>query len=260
MLALLSPAKDLDFDAPILDIKATQPRLPEHSQALMQTLKQAQVADVAALMHLSEKLALLNYTRFQDWRWPQPKRRARQAIWAFNGDVYQGLQARSWDAEDVAFAQGHVRILSGLYGLLRPLDAILPYRLEVGTALATERGRDLYQFWGDTVTQLINKDLKAEGSGLVVNLASQEYFKVVKPKQVAGRIIEPVFKDYHAPTGTYKIISFFAKKARGRMCAYIVNNRLTQAEQLKDFSADGYGYNAALSSGDSWVFTRRAEA
>ncbi|HMW73343.1 MAG TPA: peroxide stress protein YaaA, partial [Cellvibrionaceae bacterium] len=223
MLALLSPAKDLDFDSPILDIKATQPRLPEHSKDLMQTLKQAQVADVAALMHLSEKLALLNYTRFQDWRWPQPKRRARQAIWAFNGDVYQGLQARSWAAEDVAFAQSHVRILSGLYGLLRPLDAILPYRLEMGTSLATERGRDLYQFWGETVTQLLNKDLKAEGSGLVVNLASQEYFKVVKPKHVAGRIIEPVFKDYHAPSGTYKIISFFAKKARGQMCAYIVN-------------------------------------
>ena len=143
------PAKDLDFSAPPLEHKATQPRLAEHSQTLMQTLKQAQVADVAKLMHLSEKLALLNYTRFQDWRWPQPKRQACPAIWAFNGDVYQGLQARSWDAEAVDFAQGHVRILSGLYGLLRPLDAILPYRLEMGTGLKTERGRDLYQFWGN---------------------------------------------------------------------------------------------------------------
>ncbi|HEY6527620.1 MAG TPA: peroxide stress protein YaaA [Cellvibrionaceae bacterium] len=257
MLALLSPAKDLDFSAPALDVKATSPRLAEHSRELMQHLKQTTAAEIAGLMHLSEKLALLNYTRFQSWRWPQPKKQTRQALWAFNGDVYQGLQARSWDADDVDFAQGHVRILSGLYGLLRPMDAIQPYRLEMGTSLKSERGRDLYQFWGEQVTQLLNKDLKAEGSRMVINLASQEYFKVIKPKLVAGRIIEPVFKDYHAASGSYKIISFFAKKARGRMCAYIVNNRLTQAEDLKTFDLDGYGFNTAFSSADQWVFTRR---
>jgi uncharacterized protein len=260
MLALLSPAKDLDFSAPLLDFKATSPRLAEHSRALMQHLKQATAAEVAGLMHLSEKLALLNFTRFQSWRWPQPKKHVLPALWAFNGDVYQGLQARTWQADDVDFADGHVRILSGLYGLLRPMDAIQPYRLEMGTPLATERGRDLYQFWGEQVTHLLNKDLKAEGSRLVINLASQEYFKVIKPKLVAGRIIEPVFKDYHAATGSYKIISFFAKKARGRMCAYIVNNRLKHADELKGFDCDGYGFNAALSSADQWVFTRRAEA
>ena len=259
MLILLSPAKDLDFTSPVLSIKPSQPRLAEHSQALMERLKHCTPGEVARLMHLSEKLALLNYTRFQSWSWPQPKQQVRQAVWAFNGDVYQGLQARDWDAEAVEFAQSHVRILSGLYGLLRPMDAILPYRLEMGTALSTERGKDLYQFWGEEVTRLVNRDLKAAGAGPVINLASQEYFKVIKPKLLAGRLIEPVFKDYHAPTGSYKIISFFAKKARGRMCAYIVNNRLTQAEDLKAFDADGYGYNQALSSGDKWVFTRRVE-
>jgi uncharacterized protein len=258
MLALLSPAKDLDFSAPALDIKATSPRLAEHSRALVQHLKQATAAEIAGLMHLSEKLALLNYTRFQSWRWPQPKKQTCQALWAFNGDVYQGLQARSWEADDVDFAQSHVRILSGLYGLLRPMDAIQPYRLEMGTPLKSERGRDLYQFWGEQVTQLLNKDLKAEGSRMVINLASQEYFKVIKLKLVAGRIIEPVFKDYHAASDSYKIISFFAKKARGRMCAYIVNNRLTQVEDLKTFDIDGYGFNKAFSSADQWVFTRRA--
>lgn len=257
MLALISPAKDLDFASPTLELKPSQPRLAEHTQALMTHLKQAAVADVAQMMHLSEKLALLNYTRFQSWRWPQPKKHVRQALWAFNGDVYQGLQARTWQQPDVEFAGRHMRILSGLYGLLRPMDAILPYRLEMGTSLATERGKDLYQFWGDLVTDLVNKDLKAEGSGVLINLASQEYFKVIKTKRVAGRIIEPVFKEYHGPSDSYKIVSFFAKRARGRMCAYIVNNRLTQPEQLKTFDADGYGFNAAFSSTDQWVFTRR---
>lgn len=258
MLVLLSPAKDLDFQSPVPALTPSKPRLAEHSQALMAHLKQAQVGDIARLMHLSEKLAQLNYTRFQSWRWPQPKASVRQALWAFNGDVYQGLQARDWPLEDAAFADQHVRILSGLYGLLRPMDAILPYRLEMGTALATERGKDLYQFWGDRVTELINQDLKAEGSGVVVNLASVEYFKVVKPKALNARIIEPVFKDYHSASDSYKVVSFFAKKARGRMCAYIVNNRLTQVEDLKTFTADGYGFNAALSRHDQWVFTRNA--
>jgi uncharacterized protein len=258
MLALLSPAKDLNFDAPALAIKATQPRLAQHSQALMEQLKQAAPGEVARLMHLSEKLALLNYTRFQTWCWPQPKQQVCQAVWAFNGDVYQGLQARSWDAEAVDFAQGHVRILSGLYGLLRPMDAILPYRLEMGTALATPHGKDLYQFWGEQVTELLNRDLRTEGSGEVINLASAEYFKVIKPKLLAGRIIEPQFKEYHPASHSYKIISFYAKKARGQMCAYIVNNRLTQACALKAFNVDGYAFNEELSHADQWVFTRRA--
>lgn len=256
MLIVVSPAKNLDFDTPVPTTKHSKAALLDDAQTLIEQLQPLAPQDVSALMHISDKLGVLNYDRFQQWKLPFTSQNARQAILAFKGDVYVGLDAYQFNDDDFAFAQQHLRILSGLYGLLRPLDLMQAYRLEMGTKFANNRGKDLYTFWGDTITQHLNKQLKNLGTGTLINLASTEYFKSVKPKLLNANIITPVFKD--EKNGTFKIISFYAKKARGRMSAYIIKNKLTNPEQLKAFDWDGYHFSPAMSCTNEWVFTRSA--
>ncbi len=255
MLFVISPAKNLDETSVLPSVRATQPALLEHAQVLIAQLQTFAPHDVCELMKLSDKLGALNYERFQAWAQPFTAKNARPAALSFNGDVYQGLGAANFSATEFAFAQKHLRILSGLYGLLRPLDLMQAYRLEMGTKLNNDRGKDLYAFWGDIITAALNTQLKALKSNTVINLASGEYFKAVKVKQLAATVIEPVFKDYK--NGQYKIISFYAKKARGLMSAYSIKNALTNSEDLKAFDVGGYGFNEAMSSGNKWVFTRK---
>ena len=250
MLIVISPAKKLDYTSAVKSPLFTQPELLDHSQELLQGLKALAPQDVSSLMKLSDKLGALNFERFQEWRIPFTSTNARPAVLAFKGDVYQGLDAVSMSDEGLRWAQDHRRILSGLYGLLRPLDLMQAYRLEMGTKFANPRGADLYQFWGDIITTELNKAEKA----ILINLASNEYFKSVHKKDIAARIITPVFMD--KKNDSYKIISFYAKKARGLMSSYIIRNRISDAEQIKNFDADGYSYNAALSEADRWVFVR----
>jgi cytoplasmic iron level regulating protein YaaA (DUF328/UPF0246 family) len=257
MLMLISPAKTLDFESAPVTEKHTESDFLADSRALIKELKALSPADISGLMHISDKLGVLNFDRFQAWKTPFTATNAKQAVLAFQGDVYTGLAADTFKARDFDFAQKHLRILSGLYGLLRPLDLIQPYRLEMGTKFHNSRGANLYQFWGDHLTEAVNQQLTALKSTTLVNLASNEYFKAIKPKQLAGEVITPVFKDWK--NGQYKIISFYAKKARGLMSAYAIKNRLTSAEDLKSFDVDGYGFDAKLSSERDWVFTRRVD-
>ncbi len=253
MLLVISPAKNLDFETPAVTKTATQPRFLEQSAALIEQLKRFSVQDVASLMKLSDKLAGLNLGRFQSWAPPFEANNAKQAVLAFNGDVYTGLDAASLDEADFAFAQQHLRILSGLYGVLKPLDYMQPYRLEMGTKLANAEGKDLYAFWGNQLKTSLEAE-PALADKVLINLASNEYFKAVNAKQLDARIITPVFKD--AKNGQYKIISFYAKKARGLMSRYIIDNRITEPEAIKEFDTDGYYFSEAESSGDDWVFLR----
>ena len=250
MLIVISPAKKLDYTSSVNSSLSTQPELLDHSQELLQGLKALAPQEVSSLMSLSDKLGALNFERFQEWQTPFTEDNARPAVLAFKGDVYQGLDADSMSDEDLRWAQDHLRILSGLYGLLRPLDLMQAYRLEMGTKFTNPRGADLYQFWGDTITDELNKT----DSSVLVNLASNEYFKSVRKKDISARIITPVFMD--KKNDSYKIISFYAKKARGLMSSYIIRNRITEVEQIKSFDSDGYCYNAALSEVDKWVFVR----
>lgn len=254
MLILLSPAKSLDYQAPLLTKKATQPRLAAHSAELINELRALNPEAVAALMHISPKLAELNHARFQNYQPTFTAANSRQAILAFTGDVYQGMALAEWSADDFAAAQQQIRILSGLYGVLRPLDRMQPYRLEMGTKFQNARGNNLYQFWGSTITELLNKDLQASGSDFVVNLASNEYFSSVKPQKLNGQLITPVFKD--AKNGTFKIISFYAKKARGMMADFIVRNQVKTIEGLKAFNTVGYQFDAKASDDNTLVFLR----
>ena len=255
MLLVVSPAKKLDFETPLPTSKFTQPSLLEHSQLLIDDCIKLSPAQIASLMKLSDKLAGLNAARFGDWATPFTTENARQAILSFNGDVYTGLDAQSFSEEDFDFAQQNFRILSGLYGLLKPLDLIQAYRLEMGCKLANVRGENLYQFWGEIITNELNEALKAQGDNVLINLASTEYFKSVKKKSLKADIITPVFKDWK--NGQYKIISFFAKKARGLMARYIIQNKFTDVEQIKNFDLAGYQYNDSFSKGNDWVFTRK---
>jgi cytoplasmic iron level regulating protein YaaA (DUF328/UPF0246 family) len=250
MLIVISPAKKLDYTSAVNSPLTSQPVLLDHSEELAQGLKALAPQDVSSLMSLSDKLGTLNFERFQEWQRPFTEENARPAVLAFKGDVYQGLDADSMSDEDLRWAQDHLRILSGLYGLLRPLDLMQAYRLEMGTKFANPRGADLYQFWGDIITDELNKT----DSSVLVNLASNEYFKSVRKKAIGARIITPVFMD--KKNDKYKIISFYAKKARGLMSSYIIRNRITEVEQIKNFDTDGYSYNAALSEADKWVFVR----
>jgi len=254
MLITISPAKKLDYQTPAPTSEHTLPEHLDQAAALITIMRDKDSFEIADLMKLSMKLADLNMQRYQDWHIPFTPDNAKQALFAFSGDVYQGLDANSLQADDIAFAQDHLRILSGLYGLLRPLDFMQPYRLEMGTRLATDRGTNLYQFWGDTITASINKALADQGDDVLINLASNEYFKSIQPSNIQGRIITPVFKELRQ--GSYRIISFNAKKARGYMSRFIIENRLHQAEDLKHFDQADYRFNAALSSPDSFVFTR----
>ncbi len=258
MLLLISPAKTLDFESPAPTPAYTQADFLGESQLLINELRALSPQTISSLMGISDKLGVLNYDRFASWKMPFKPDNAKQAIYAFQGDVYTGMQADTFSDTDLQFAQRHLRMLSGLYGLLRPLDLIQPYRLEMGTAFANRRGKNLYEFWGGSITEAINVQLEELQSEQVINLASQEYFGAVKPKQLKADVITPVFKD--KKNGNYKIISFFAKKARGMMSAYAIQNRITEPEALKDFSVGGYAYNPSLSRAQEWVFTRNQES
>lgn len=255
MLLVVSPAKKLDFESPLMTQKYSQPNLLEHSQLLINDCIKLSPSEIASLMKLSDKLAGLNAARFGVWSTPFNTENARQAILSFNGDVYSGLDAPSFSDDDFEFAQQHFRILSGLYGLLKPLDLMQAYRLEMGCKLSNVRGDNLYQFWGSIITNELNKALTEQGDEVLINLASTEYFKSVNKKELKGEIITPVFKDWK--NGQYKIISFFAKKARGLMARYIIQNKLTSVEQIKGFDLSGYQFDQDMSKGNEWVFTRK---
>lgn len=254
MLIVISPAKKLDYSSPVTAKNHSQPALLDHSAELLQGLKKLSPQDVCALMGLSDNLGALNYERFQAWDRPFTEDNAKPAVLAFKGDVYKGLDPDSMTEKQLEWAQGHLRILSGLYGLLRPMDLMQPYRLEMGTKFANQRGKDLYQFWGNIITDEINSLLSNAKSPVLLNLASNEYFKSVQQKNIAGRIVTPVFMDKKGDK--YKIISFYAKKARGLMSAFIIKNKITAVDGIKKFNVDGYSFNSAMTDGDSWVFTR----
>lgn len=258
MLLLISPAKTLDYDSEMPKARSTQPRLLDDSEVLIDDLRQLSPAAVSSLMGISEKLGKLNADRFRQWQRPFDSSNARPALFAFKGDVYTGLDAYALDGNTLSEAQKHLRILSGLYGVLRPMDLMQPYRLEMGTRFANPRGKDLYAFWKDTVTPVLRKDLKASGSDVVVNLASNEYFKAVDTKALGARIVTPVFQD--EKNGKYKIISFYAKKARGLMAAWILQNRVYDVDGLSRFNVAGYRFSAADSQGDTLVFRRTEKA
>ncbi|MGR4050350.1 peroxide stress protein YaaA [Kosakonia cowanii] len=257
MLILISPAKTLDYQSPLATERYTQPALLAHSQQLIKTARTLSAPQIKKLMGISDKLADLNATRFHDWQPDFTPENARQALLAFKGDVYTGLQAETFSDADFDFAQQHLRMLSGLYGVLRPLDLMQPYRLEMGIRFENERGKDLYQFWGDIITDTLNEALTEQGDEIVVNLASDEYFRAVKPKKLNARIIKPVFLD--EKNGTFKVISFYAKKARGLMSRYIIEQRLTKPEQLTEFSSEGYFFDEAASTPDELVFKRHEQ-
>lgn len=254
MLLLISPAKTLDLETPAPTTEFTQADFLKESKQLISELRVLAPHDISQLMSISDKLGTLNFDRFASWRTPFKPSNAKQALFAFQGDVYTGMRAETFSPEDIEFAQQHLRILSGLYGLLRPLDLMQAYRLEMGTNFANSRGKNLYEFWGDSITKAINKQLAALNSSVVINLASNEYFSAVKPKLLKAEIITPIFKD--KKNGQYKIISFFAKKARGMMSTYIIQNRISTPDAIKQFDVAGYNFNAALSSERDWVFTR----
>lgn len=254
MLALISPAKTLDYETALPTDTYTQPRLLQQSQQLIDVCRKLSATEIASLMSVSEKIANLNVERFRDWNADFDFSNARQAMFAFKGDVYTGLDAYDLDDQEIDFAQQHLRMLSGLYGLLRPLDLMMPYRLEMGTKLNNTRGHNLYEFWGDIITDQINQDLANIDAKVLVNLASDEYYKSVNEKKIQVEIIKPVFLDQK--NGKYKVISFYAKKARGLMARYIVKNKLSQVEQLKAFNSDGYYFDAESSSEKELVFKR----
>ncbi len=258
MLITISPAKTLDYASPLVTDKYTQPELLAESEKLIKVCRKLAPADIASLMKISDKLAGLNAARFGEWHTDFTPDNARQAILAFKGDVYTGMQAETFSDADFNFAQSHLRILSGLYGLLRPLDLMQPYRLEMGTRLKNTRGKNLYEFWGDIITNQLNQALAAQGDQILVNLASDEYFKSVNSKKFDGVIIKPVFLD--EKNGQYKVISFYAKKARGLMSRFIIQNKLTKTEQLSDFNLEGYQFNENQSKGNELVFTRAEQA
>jgi cytoplasmic iron level regulating protein YaaA (DUF328/UPF0246 family) len=258
MLIVISPAKTLDFETPASIRKSTQPDFLDRSGRLIDTLRQLDPAQVGELMGISETLADLNHRRFMNWSTPFTRANAKQAVFAFRGDVYTGLDADSLGAADLTFAQKHLRILSGLYGLLRPLDLIQPYRLEMGTALRNDTGRNLYEFWGGDIAAALNAELAGARRPVLVNLASEEYFKSVHLKTLAAEVITPIFKERKGEG--YKIVSFFAKQARGLMAGHIIRNRLKRPEAIKDFALAGYRYDPRFSTSHEWVFTREAPA
>ena len=258
MLLLLSPAKSLDYETPLpAGLKHTLAPFIAQSAELIALLRQQTPQSLAALMGLSDKLAALNVARYAAWSPEFTADNARQALFAFNGDVYEGLNAGTLSAADIDWAQEHVAMLSGLYGVLRPLDLMQPYRLEMGTRLANPAGESLYAFWGARIAQHLNQRLQHEADPVVVNLASQEYFKSVDRKQLRARVVECVFEDFKA--GKYKIISFHAKRARGLMARHAVQQRLTRPNQLQGFAAEGYAFAEAASTPERLVFRRKAD-
>ena len=253
MLVILSPAKSLDFETKPVTEKYSQPSFLKEARKINRELKKLSPKDLSALMDISDSLGELNFRRNKKWKTPFTPENAKQAVLAFTGDVYQGLEAWKFSEEEMEVAQEKLRILSGLYGLLKPLDLIQAYRLEMGTRFAVNGSEDLYGFWQDKITKTINKEIKQAG-GPLINLASNEYFKAVDTKKVKAEIISPAFKDLK--DGEYKIISFFAKKARGLMSRFIIQNNISNPEDLKAFDLEGYYFNNNLSKGKDWVFTR----
>jgi len=254
MLLIISPAKKLDFEKPSPYSEHSQPAMLEEAAGLIEILRDKDSFQIADLMKLSMNLADLNVARYQQWHIPFTPDNAKQAIFAFRGDVYQGMDADSFSCDDIDFAQKHLRILSGLFGLLRPLDLMQPYRLEMGTRLHNPRGRDLYAFWGDRITDALKEAVNQQGDDILINLASNEYFKSVNIKKINANIITPQFKERRGDS--YKVISFNAKKARGQMARYIIEHQLSDPESLKGFNTDGYVFNDAISEGSTWVFSR----
>lgn len=254
MLTVLSPAKTLDYETPPRTKKATQPLFLDRASQLVEDARALSPESIQKLMGVSEGIATLNHERFMNWHPEFTLDNAKQAVLAFKGDVYTGLDASSLDAKALNFAQKHLRILSGLYGLLRPLDLMQPYRLEMGLKFSNQGGRNLYEFWGEEITHALGAALGKSGSPVLVNLASNEYFKAVKPKMLDAEVITPAFKDLK--NGRYKMISFFAKKARGTMARFIVEEQLNDPEGLKQFTGSGYYYSAEQSTEREWVFLR----
>lgn len=256
MLAIVSPAKKLDFSELPKPLPHSESDFTDETQSLVAAARRLSLSKLKQLMKLSAPLAELNYRRFQDHAPVSTPDNAKQAAFAFAGDTYTGLDSASLSKDDLAYAQGHLRILSGLYGLLRPLDLIQPYRLEMKSRLATRRGKTLYDFWGDRLAKAIDEVVGEHSAPVVVNLASNEYFKAVAAKSLRARVITPVFKE--ASNGDARVIGFFAKHARGAMARYMIQNRLEEPQDLKAFTAEGYKYRNELSDGDNWVFTRPA--
>ncbi|MBC7416157.1 MAG: peroxide stress protein YaaA [Herminiimonas sp.] len=258
MLLVLSPAKTLDYTSPLATELRTKPDFMKRSAELIAILRTLSPADLATLMKLSDSLAELNVRRYHDWSPRASQKNARQAVLAFDGDVYDGLQASAMTAPQLDYLQSHLRILSGLYGVLRPLDLMQAYRLEMGTRLQNPSGRDLYAFWGDTVSVALARALDGMTHRILVNLASEEYFKVVKPALLEASVVTPVFEDWK--NGQYKIISFFAKRARGMMARYAAVHKIEKPAALQKFDLDGYRFDAAASDTTTWRFRRRVEA
>jgi len=254
MLMIISPAKTLDLEHPSTTSEHTIPDALERSQELINLLNRMDSFEMAELMKISMKLADLNNSRFRNWQTPFTPDNAKQALFAFKGDVYTGLDANTLQPDDIAFTQKHLRILSGLYGVLRPLDLMQAYRLEMGTKLANTHGNNLYDYWGGLITEMVNAAIRDQGDKILINLASNEYFKSVHANRIDAEIITPIFKEKRG--SAYKIISFSAKKARGLMCRYIINNQITEPDNLKNFDLDHYTFNEGISSGNNWVFTR----
>ncbi len=254
MQIIISPAKSLDYETPLDYSKNSTPRLLKESQEIVNKINTLSINELADLMKISDKLAELNFSRFKHWKYPYDKNMIRQSLFAFKGDVYTGLDAYSLTPEDIEYTNNHLRILSGLYGLLRPLDMIMPYRLEMGTKLEVGEAKNLYKYWGDKITNLLNKDIEENNDNTLVNLASNEYFKSLNIKIINAKIITPEFKDNK--NGNYKIISFYAKKARGLMTRFIIKNKITNSEDLQAFDYNGYAFNPRMSTEDKPVFTR----
>ncbi|MEY2887422.1 MAG: hypothetical protein RI913_841 [Pseudomonadota bacterium] len=257
MLIVLSPAKSLDYDTPPTTDKHTLPIFINESAKLVADLKKLSLQEVAELMDLSDKLAALNVARFGEWSKKFTAKNSKQAILAFNGDVYEGLDAASLNAKALDYTQEHVRVLSGLYGVLKPLDLMQPYRLEMGTAFKNTVGKDLYAFWGDKITLALKEELEKQKSKTLINLASDEYFKSVKADKLGFPIVAPVFQDEKA--GKYKIVSFYAKRARGLMTRFIIDNKIDKAADLKDFDYEGYKFAPKESTDAKPVFRRKEQ-
>jgi uncharacterized protein len=254
MIAVVSPAKTLDFDTPSITSEKSIARLFDRSKPILEVLKSKTPEDLMQLMDISEDLAMLNAKRYKNFKTRHTDQNSKQAMFAFKGDVYLGLDANSFDTSEIEYAQQHFRMLSGLYGVLRPLDMIQPYRLEMGTSLMVEECKNLYQYWGDVIGKTLNQDLTKQGDKILVNLASIEYFKAVDKKKIKGKIIDVEFKDFK--NGDYKIISFFAKKARGMMARYMIKNRISTINDLKGFDYDGYYFDAQNSTETELAFKR----
>lgn len=254
MLILVSPSKTFDFETPARTRKSTQPVFLDDSKLLIEKLKKLPPKKICSLMSVSARLGDLAHERFNSWELPFTSDNAKQALLAFKGDLYNGLEAAGFSASDLSYSQKHLRILSGLHGVLRPLDLIQPYRLEIGTDFVNQRGKNLYEFWGDRITNELNSTLSALKSDTVINLASNEYFRAVNKKTLGATVISPAFKDLK--NGNYKIISFYAKKARGQMAGWLIRNRVEDPRGLKKFRMAGFRYNADLSTPDAPTFTR----